>query len=117
MVNHKQYINNLPTAKHEQFEYGCAGIADQWLKPLAGQQKSFYKKAYVLTNENISTLYSYGTAVMSYYHNRNEVRKEWGGWSATTAQHIEAFLGFYVPKKTLTSMKVCEVRKLEDIKA
>lgn len=110
-----EYINNLPNHNHNDFEYGSGGVAMHKLAPLQGQQKSFYNKAYVLTCAGKSTLVSYGTAVMSYYHNRNEVRKEWGGWSATTAQHIRAFLGFYVSKKTLTSMNLCEVRNLEDL--
>lgn len=57
------------------------------------RQKSFYKKAVV---RDFSTprgesvfLYSYGTPVAAVINGR--FRRIWGGWSATTARHIDAF--------------------------
>lgn len=68
------------------------------LKPnsLITSQKSFYKKAYVLEEENSVTLYSYGTRILTIYFNRVPVlKKHWNGWSRTTANHINSFVYTY----------------------
>lgn len=78
------------------------------------RQKSFYKKAFV---RDLSTpdaekvlLYSYGTPVCAVVNGL--FRRIWGGWSATTARHIDAFCNMMgVPlfgKKTWDSLKCYE---------
>lgn len=69
------------------------------LKPLDGQQKSFYKKAYIEEYENgEKVLYSYGTPV-AYILPWGVFFKLWGGWSATTSQHLKAAIGRAISKQ------------------
>lgn len=70
------------------------------LRPLQGQQKSFYKKAFVYHNEreNRLELRSYDTLVISYNYKIGKFTQHWHDWSATTAQHIKAFCGEYITK-------------------
>ena len=56
-------------------------------------RKSFCGKAIVKRDESgTETLYSYGTPVIS-RTNAGELRRLWGGWSATTGSHIKSFCG------------------------
>ncbi|MCL2311493.1 MAG: hypothetical protein FWC41_03225 [Firmicutes bacterium] len=62
------------------------------LSPTNGR-KSFYGKAFVITNEDGSqVLVSYGTQVLRINPDGTKVRL-WGGWSATTGTHIASFCG------------------------
>lgn len=61
--------------------------------PINGR-KSFYGKAKVVTENNVSNLYSCDTLVASYDHQNNNMTVN-GWYSATTATHINAFLDFY----------------------
>ena len=62
------------------------------LTPTDGR-KSFYGKAKVLVDGNGNeTLFSYGTAIITRTAAGN-LKKLWGGWSATTGRHIKAFCG------------------------
>lgn len=62
-------------------------------------QKSFYGKAEVDTivapdSAKVEVLYSYGTAVAALVMDKQggvEVFRLWGGYSATTAKHIQSF--------------------------
>ena len=79
------------------------------LKPEYSRQKSFYGKAIVnYINENEITLYSYNTPVIALEN--GEIRRLWGGWSATTSKHIREFLlqtcGVILTKKEWDSMPV-----------
>lgn len=58
-----------------------------------GTQKSFYGKAVVMVdNAGNETLYSYNTPIIKRLVNGSLI-KLWGGWSATTGEHIKAFCG------------------------
>lgn len=62
------------------------------LAPVDGR-KSFYGKAYVEINHDGSeTLYSYQTPIIRRETDGTFTRL-WGGWSATTGRHINAFCG------------------------
>lgn len=64
----------------------------EFLQPLNGQ-KSFWKKATLLTAENGSqVLISYTTPVIERKPDGSLVRL-WKGWSMTTGKHIRAFCG------------------------
>lgn len=77
------------------------------LAPLAGQQKSFYKKAYIEEYENgDKILYSYDTPVL-FIARCGVFYRLWGGYSTTTAQHIKAALGRFLPKAEWDKMAVC----------
>lgn len=79
------------------------------LQPLAQQQKSFYKKAYVEEYENgDKIIYSYDTPVLFITH-MGVFYKLWNGWSNTTAQHIKAAVGRYVTKAELSKMSACRL--------
>lgn len=65
------------------------------LKPIYDGQKSFYGKAQVGGTENIVTLYSYGTAIMTYNKHNDNLTLIWGNWSRTTGRHINEFLRQY----------------------
>jgi len=62
------------------------------LKPI--NQKSFYVKAKLITENNITKLKSYDTIVASYNHLENKV-EVYGWYSKTTAIHINSFLHYY----------------------
>ena len=56
-------------------------------------RKSFYGKAVVMIEDNgTETLYSYGTPIVKRLAS-GELVKLWGGWTATTGRHIQAFCG------------------------
>lgn len=57
-------------------------------------QKSFYSKAIVTVDNDISTLKSYSTNVATYNHITNVISIK-GYYSQTTAKHINAFLNYY----------------------
>lgn len=63
------------------------------LTPTNGR-KSFYGKAIIEQDGNISYLYSYGTKVAHYNHETNKMIIN-GWYSRTTATHINAFLSCY----------------------
>lgn len=63
------------------------------LEPINGE-KSFYGKAIVIAENNVSKLKSYDTIVAVYNHETNEMRVN-GWYSMTTARHINAFLNYY----------------------
>lgn len=64
------------------------------LKP-DDSHKSFYKKAFVEEWDNgDKRLFSYGTLVCIITSEGNFIRT-WGGWSATTQRHVNAFLSLY----------------------
>lgn len=74
------------------------------LTPL--NRKSFYGKALIVRNENISELRSYNTIVATYDHKTNKmVIKGW--YSSTTARHINAFL-------VLFGFDTCTKKQLQD---
>lgn len=55
---------------------------------------SFYGKAHVIINndDNTRTLQSYDTKVLKYDPKDHTIIKLWDDWSATTSNHIQAFL-------------------------
>lgn len=59
------------------------------LKAINSNQKSFYKRAYTHTDGNATILTSYTTQVCKIVD--NEFIRLWGGWSSTTAKHINEF--------------------------
>lgn len=59
------------------------------LKPL--NQKSFYGKAKMIREGNITRLKSYNTIVAQYDHNSKKMSVK-GWYSRTTANHINSFL-------------------------
>lgn len=64
------------------------------LKPLEGQQKSFYKKAHLASYKGgFSVLWSYDTPIILWKVSSGLKRKLWGGWTKTTSKHIKAFVG------------------------
>ena len=63
------------------------------LRPLPGQQKSFYGKAKVVCGDNgFIRLDSYNTPIM-YETPDGTFFRLWDGWTATTGKHIKAFSG------------------------
>lgn len=62
------------------------------LQPLS--RKSFYGKAIVKTENDISSLTSYNTIVATYNHTTNKMVVN-GWYSMTTARHINAFLDHF----------------------
>lgn len=74
------------------------------LTPTNGR-KSFYGKAAVVQNDNISVLMSYNTEVAQYDHNTNIMTVN-GYYSTTTATHINAFLNYY-------GFDICSKEELE----
>ena len=68
-----------------------------------GTQKSFYGKALVRVNDDLSrTLYSYGTMIITIERNADYITKHWDGWTATTGKHIKAFCG--LDKKAFSAL-------------
>ncbi|MDD7731250.1 MAG: hypothetical protein PT942_03130 [Eubacteriales bacterium] len=65
------------------------------LKPIYDTQKSFYGKAQVEATTDTATLYSYGTAIMTYNKVDDDLTLIWGDWSRTTGRHINEFLKQY----------------------
>ena len=53
------------------------------------RQKSFYGKAKVCTINNVCYLKSYDTIVCTL--DKDGFHRTWGGWSATTSRHVDAF--------------------------
>lgn len=63
-----------------------------YLTPTNGR-KSFYNKAFVSVDDmGNETLYSYDTPILKRLVS-GELVRIWGGWSATTGNHIAAFCG------------------------
>jgi len=62
------------------------------LTPLS--RKSFYGKALMITENNVTKLKSYNTIVAEYDHNSNKMTVN-GWYSSTTARHINAFLNHF----------------------
>lgn len=64
-------------------------------------RKSFYRKAMYEENRGITTLYSYGTKIISV--KGNKVKKLWEGYTRNTQRHIKEFiyqqLGVVMEKK------------------
>lgn len=70
-------------------------------------RKSFYGKAIVCIDDiGTETLYSYGTPVVK-REPSGAILRLWGGWSATTGNHIKSFCG--MNKAEFTALKVMEV--------
>ena len=67
-------------------------MTTETLTPL--NRKSFYNKAKLITDGNVTKLKSYETIVASYNHETKEMTVN-GWYSATTARHINAFLDKY----------------------
>lgn len=79
-------------------------------------QKDYYGKAKVREESGLIILKSYSIDVVAIDPAKNEIRRLWSGWSATTARHINDFLGQYgfgrLSKKEWLSMPCanpCEV--------
>lgn len=62
-----------------------------YIDPVDGR-KSFYKKCYVIKDEDREILYSYETPIILKDKNGHLTRL-WDGWSMTTGRHINAFVG------------------------
>ena len=60
------------------------------LQAINDTRKSFYGKALILIDGGVWTLRSYSTNVC-YLDEKGEFHRTWGGWSATTARHINEF--------------------------
>jgi len=75
------------------------------LQTRTDSRKSFYGKAKLLHNGNITELQSYETIVAEYNHKTNKI-KVFGWFSNITARHINEFLSFYgFDKVTKKEMK------------
>ena len=75
------------------------------LSPVTSQ-KSFYGKANVyIMRDGTTFLRSYATIVAGIDKSGN-VKRFWGGWSATTGKHIKAFCG--MNKAQFTSIPLSE---------
>jgi hypothetical protein len=59
------------------------------LKAINSHQKSFYKRAYTHTDGNATILTSYKTQVCKIVDGK--FIRLWGGWSSTTAKHVNEF--------------------------
>lgn len=57
-------------------------------------RKSFYGKARVLSRGNVHVLKSYDTEVCM-IDSAGNVKRLWGGYSATTMRHVNAFLAAF----------------------
>ena len=72
------------------------------LKPIFGHVKSFYKKAYVINEDDLLKLRSYNTIVAS-INKKESVAIVYGDYSQTTLRHIKDFLkqnGFKAENKS-----------------
>lgn len=71
-------------------------------------RSSFYGKATLVHNGDITELKSYNTIVAEYNHKTNKI-KVFGWFSSTTARHINEFLQYYgfnkVTKKEMDNWK------------
>ena len=61
---------------------------------IATTQKSYYKKAQILVENNVSTLYSYDTKIATYNHESKTLIIN-GWYSKTTAIHINDFIKLF----------------------
>ena len=80
----------------------------KYLEPVAGVngQKSFYKKAFVTTDEfGNKYLTSYKTVVAMIGKSGTQSRC-WNGYSRTTLEHVKAFFGRNISKKEWDEMEV-----------
>lgn len=64
-------------------------------KLTATLQRDYYGKAKVREENGFIILKSYNTDVCRINRNSGEFERLWSGWSATTAKHINDFLGQY----------------------
>lgn len=76
----------------------------QELQPI--NEKSFYGKAKMITENNVTKLQSYDTIVAYYNHETNEMKVS-GYYSQTTARHINAFLRHF-------GFNACNKKQLEN---
>ena len=67
---------------------------EQILETQRDSRKSFYGKAVLINEGNITKLRSYSTIVAEYDHTTNKVKIN-GWYSATTARHINEFLAHF----------------------
>jgi hypothetical protein len=79
-------------------------MKDYYLRPIYNHQKSFYKKARVIQNNNGIHLTSYNTvvAVIDTSLDRDKALTVFGTYSSTTLKHIKDFMyqyGYSVPCK------------------
>lgn len=70
-------------------------IKKEYLTPVGVNQKSFYKKAQIITDGDIVKLKSYNTIICEYNTKTKNFKKIWGGYSRTTAEHIKAFINLF----------------------
>ena len=75
------------------------------LNPTNGQ-KSFYNKAVMIRENNVTRLQSYNTIVATYNHVTNDMKIS-GYYSQTTAKHINAFLSYF-------GFDTCNKKQLEN---
>lgn len=69
-------------------------------------QKSFYGKAVIYHLANgTRVLKSYST-IIAMIDKKGNIRRFWGGWSATTGKHIKAFCG--LNKKGFTDLPLAD---------
>ena len=80
-----------------------------FLNPVVSRNKSYYKKAKVIEFKGVKYLKSYDTIVCAITA-ENEFIRLWGGYSATTKNHINDFCALYgfetMNKKTWENMDV-----------
>ena len=90
-----------------------------YLNPVAGinGQQSFYKKAFVTTDEfGNQYLTSYKT-VVAMICNSGAIFRCWNGYSRTTLEHVKAFFGRNISKKEWDEMEVLNPETGEITKA
>lgn len=98
----------------------------EWLEPdpCVTNQKSFYKRAYVLRlhgkNYFADILYSYSTPVAAkiyHFHKDGETAelRLWPDWSATTAKHFQSFFGKRISKSEWSNMLVHPLRTVYEL--
>lgn len=64
-----------------------------YLKSIYSSQKDFYKKAYILTNEDFIKLYSYNTFILAIDRkNKRIIYSNYWDYSQTTLKHLKEFL-------------------------
>lgn len=96
MTTHNPFIDVIRAA----LEAGHMGPS--FLLIPTASQKSFYGKAIIHLNGDVIALSSYGTLVCVIHRDAqgkgyHGVWLPWGGWSATTAKHVSAFLQTFLP--------------------
>ena len=90
----------------KRFKFSWESLADLSATPI---QKSFYGKATIYTRKDgTKFLMSYST-IVALVTRKGEIYRTWGGYSRTTAKHMNAFLGENLRKAELMSLPLAKL--------